>query len=218
MSNEELIERLRHFAEAYPIDVWPELSEEERERVGKNVISRISAGMGRHCSNIMGEAADALAEATTDIDCQDALISGQAKLLRHTVNILRGPPPDDTLWSHHDVPELAALISKHQAQLGTFVVLTIRTLEMLVNAGETMLSNMSAEDKLHERAQAEESAAAASDVPMAGVQEGTGPHAEGQSYMDTLFRRRSHAAMDSAQRKSADTPDDLPGSEAASND
>ena len=38
----------------------------------------------------------------------DALIQRQAALLTGVVNALKGPPPPDTLWSHHDAPELAA--------------------------------------------------------------------------------------------------------------
>jgi hypothetical protein len=36
-----------------------------------------------------------------------SLIRRQGKLLRAAVNILRGPPPEDTSWSHHDIAELA---------------------------------------------------------------------------------------------------------------
>ena len=38
----------------------------------------------------------------------DDLIARQGALLRGVVNAIKGPPPDDTLWSHHDAPELAA--------------------------------------------------------------------------------------------------------------
>jgi len=37
----------------------------------------------------------------------DDLIARQGALLRGVVNAIKGPPPDDTLWSHHDAPELA---------------------------------------------------------------------------------------------------------------
>lgn len=36
-----------------------------------------------------------------------ALIQRQSDLLTGAVNVLRGDPPSDTLWSHHDVAELA---------------------------------------------------------------------------------------------------------------
>lgn len=36
-----------------------------------------------------------------------ALITKQSNLLTATVNALRGDPPDDVLWSHHDIPDLA---------------------------------------------------------------------------------------------------------------
>jgi hypothetical protein len=38
------------------------------------------------------------------------LIARQGDLLRGVVNALRGEPPPDTLWSHHDAPDLARAI------------------------------------------------------------------------------------------------------------
>jgi hypothetical protein len=38
-------------------------------------------------------------------DLQD-LVARQAALLTAAANALRGPPPELTLWSHHDVPQL----------------------------------------------------------------------------------------------------------------
>lgn len=35
----------------------------------------------------------------------------QATLLEGVVNALRGPPPDNMLWSHHDAPQLALQVS-----------------------------------------------------------------------------------------------------------
>lgn len=61
--HEELIRRLRSFGQAYPYDMFPALTSEERVKVGGDLISRISAAMGRHCSKIMAEAADALERA-----------------------------------------------------------------------------------------------------------------------------------------------------------
>jgi len=37
----------------------------------------------------------------------DRLIGRQGSLLTAAVNVLRGAPPEDTLWSHHDVADLA---------------------------------------------------------------------------------------------------------------
>jgi hypothetical protein len=47
-----------------------------------------------------------LAEAKEEADHNYRLISRQGRLLSATVNVLRGDPPDDTLWSVHDVVEL----------------------------------------------------------------------------------------------------------------
>ena len=42
-------------------------------------------------------------------------MSLQADLLTRTVNVLKGPPPELVLWSHHDVPEIAeALWERHE--------------------------------------------------------------------------------------------------------
>jgi hypothetical protein len=48
-----------------------------------------------------------LDEATLELDNVSQLSRGQADILTATVNILRGPPPELTLWSHHDVAEWA---------------------------------------------------------------------------------------------------------------
>ena len=63
MSAERLVERLRSYAEAYPTDIFPELAGDESDALHllmPGTIDRISAAMGRHCSKIMLEAADAL--------------------------------------------------------------------------------------------------------------------------------------------------------------
>jgi hypothetical protein len=58
--NEMLIKRLRDTAQAYPLDIFPALTPQEREALPTGIISRISAGMGRHFSRLFTEAADAL--------------------------------------------------------------------------------------------------------------------------------------------------------------
>lgn len=40
------------------------------------------------------------------------LCNRQADLLRGVVNALKGAPPPDTTWSHHDAPELALKAAK----------------------------------------------------------------------------------------------------------
>lgn len=41
-----------------------------------------------------------------EVSMTDVIIR-QGDLLRGVVNALKGPPPPDTSWSHHDAPELA---------------------------------------------------------------------------------------------------------------
>lgn len=53
-----LVETLRAFAQAYPVDVFPPITDEERERLGPGLISRASAGMVRHLSSFFTDAAD----------------------------------------------------------------------------------------------------------------------------------------------------------------
>jgi len=56
----DLVKRLRGFAQAYPEDMFPPLTEEERGQLGGEIISRASAEMGRHFAKFATEAADAL--------------------------------------------------------------------------------------------------------------------------------------------------------------
>lgn len=51
------------------------------------------------------------------------LIQGQGQLLTGVVNAIRGAPPDDTLWSHHDAPQLAVELMQHVHKLGIFAAL-----------------------------------------------------------------------------------------------
>lgn len=57
-----IIDRLRSFSEAYPTDMFPELTAEERSALPRGIIDRISAAMGRHCAKIMDEAAESMNE------------------------------------------------------------------------------------------------------------------------------------------------------------
>lgn len=46
------------------------------------------------------------------------LVGRQANLLRGVARALKGPPPEDTLWSHHDLPEVAtAAIAERDARI-----------------------------------------------------------------------------------------------------
>ena len=55
----DLIYRLRQLSEAYPVEVWPALTDAERDSIA-GLLDRASAGMGRHFSGVFKEAADAL--------------------------------------------------------------------------------------------------------------------------------------------------------------
>ncbi len=54
-----LVEELRQLAVAYPVEVFTELTQSEREQMG-SMIDRASAAMGRHFSTIFTRAADAI--------------------------------------------------------------------------------------------------------------------------------------------------------------
>lgn len=61
------------------------------------------------------EAAKELRRMEAESDESHALIVKQSDLLTATVNALRGEPDELTLWSHHDVAELArALVDEVQ--------------------------------------------------------------------------------------------------------
>lgn len=63
---EEVMHRLRGWANAYPESMFPRLSENERRDLIKafpGFLDRISADMGRHVSNQMQEMADVLEKA-----------------------------------------------------------------------------------------------------------------------------------------------------------
>jgi hypothetical protein len=216
MSNEQLIQRLRHFGDAYPLDVWPPLTEEERRSISSSLRSRIAAEMGRHCSKIMAEAADALAEAESDSDETHRVLMVQSKLLTHTVNILRGPPPDLTSWSHHDIPELAAVAVKYNTQLGLFAKLSQNTLHMLAESARMLLETMELEEARATRPkdQYQEGSAAEGDVPMADVQENPRPPTEGGGDVDLLLQREVDGPVGTAQCELAALANDLHGGEA----
>lgn len=59
-ADEELIAELRSFGRAYPEDIFPPLSDEERAAIKPSTLSRISAEMGRHFAQFADKAADRL--------------------------------------------------------------------------------------------------------------------------------------------------------------
>ncbi len=66
MKVEQLINRLRQWANAYPEDMFPPLSKEELATVQKafpGFLDRASAAMGRHMGRQLGELADELEKA-----------------------------------------------------------------------------------------------------------------------------------------------------------
>jgi hypothetical protein len=56
----------------------------------------------------LGRADRKLAEAREEIEEYSSLLTRQGDLLTGVANALKGPPPELTSWSHHDLPELAA--------------------------------------------------------------------------------------------------------------
>lgn len=58
----------------------------------------------------------------TDLEVEieefDALLIRQGALLTETVNALKGPPPELTTWSHHDVAELARQAVQRRTEMG----------------------------------------------------------------------------------------------------
>src|SRR5882757_5661032 len=62
-----------------------------------------------------------LAEEKIETENACDLIARQGDLLRGVVNALRGEPPPDTLWSHHDVIILAAQMAQRVRDLEALV-------------------------------------------------------------------------------------------------
>ncbi len=46
-------------------------------------------------------------ELKAEVEAFDRLVQTQSRILTETVNWLKGPPPELTTWSHHDIAELA---------------------------------------------------------------------------------------------------------------
>jgi hypothetical protein len=69
MEVDEIIQRLRSFARAYPESMFPELTKEERAMIIKvypGFIDRASASMGRHIGKQLDEIADELEKAISE--------------------------------------------------------------------------------------------------------------------------------------------------------
>jgi hypothetical protein len=78
------------------------------------------------------------------------LIEAQGRLLSGAVNALRGEPPPDTLWSHHDVAELARETTAHLTKLGMFVALCRGSLPVFVDTATKLLADV---EKFEQRMQ-----------------------------------------------------------------
>lgn len=63
----DLVERLRQTAEAYPADVFGDVTDADRQEHGA-VVQRAAAHMGRHMAPLLREAADALEAAREDAE------------------------------------------------------------------------------------------------------------------------------------------------------
>ncbi len=62
-----------------------------------------------HSHNCVWRMLSEAAEECEESDAATALCSRQAELLTEVVDALRGKPPADVAWSHHDAGELARL-------------------------------------------------------------------------------------------------------------
>lgn len=70
------------------------------------------------------------------------LIQGQGDLLTGVVNAIRGAPPDDTLWSHHDAPQLAAELVQHANKLGMFASLMRGMLPVCTDTARILIEDL----------------------------------------------------------------------------
>lgn len=70
---EQLINRLRNIAAAYPEDIFPPLTDQERKQLPRGFIDRISGAMGRFHAPRFTEAADALQSMVDLISMECAL-------------------------------------------------------------------------------------------------------------------------------------------------
>jgi hypothetical protein len=61
-----------------------------------------------HRAISMPDTWNALVSTLEEHDGMRRLVARQSELLCAVVNVIRGEPPPDTLWSHHDAPRLVA--------------------------------------------------------------------------------------------------------------
>lgn len=70
------------------------------------------------------------------------LITAQGRLLNGVVDAIRGAPPDDVLWSHHDAPELARQMMTHVTRFGVFLGLMSKTMPVYTDSARMMLEDL----------------------------------------------------------------------------
>jgi len=83
---------------------------------------------------LLSDLADALEAAEADISEYVELADRQSGLLRDTAIALHGPPPALTLWSHHDLPELAMAMKSERDAVLTILGDPIRLRAILAKA------------------------------------------------------------------------------------
>jgi len=77
---------------------------EDPEVLGpENQYAKVMRGAAKEYETLAKE----LKESQDEEDAAYKLTQRQSDLLTGVVNALRGPPPEDTWWSHHDAPQLA---------------------------------------------------------------------------------------------------------------
>lgn len=85
-----------------------------------------------------------LQEAENEMEASYVLVQRQGKLLTGVVNALKGEPPDDTSWSHHDAPELAAKMVERLERLRTQLQLTENAYQASLTLQTTLLDRCTA--------------------------------------------------------------------------
>ncbi len=70
------------------------------------------------------------------------LIVRQGGLLNGVVNAIRGMPPDDTLWSVHDAPELASKMMEQLNKLAMFASLMRGMLPVCTDTARLLIEEL----------------------------------------------------------------------------
>lgn len=70
------------------------------------------------------------------------LIERQGRLLSGVVIAIRGAPPEDTSWSHHDAPELARQAMTHLGKLAMFASLMKGMLPVCTDTARILIEDL----------------------------------------------------------------------------